>query len=899
MRRAICASAAGALGLGAACGAPRDVTPLIRVDPNAPGRINWLATRAPTAPEATPARVHVMRAGEELGGPNAIGRPGDLVLENDEVVFVVDRIGSSSGFAESGGNIVDAADAHARKDELGQQFTYFGKFPRQGVYTTLASGTAADGSAWIEAKGRELYEPTLVVTTRYTLRAPDRALLLKTTLQNTGDAPVGGLTLGDAIQWGGAEKIAPGKARGFKGPSSGPYVGGVGRFTSYAITSADGSIEGTSGSTWTDTTQRDASQRREVTLAPGESTGYSRILIVGERPDSASLVSELTLNAGMHVGAVAVRLVPDEGGPGVADAGTASAALDVPVDARVSAQTAAAGEVLTIHAAGAPPRLEALLPPGHYTLSYAGGGGRAGRVPAAVDVTADGEVHADLAVSRPAGARVLCVDPAGAAMPCKVTFERTDGAPAPDFGPAHAAGPARNQATAFDGIVEVPLAWGAYRVTASRGPEYALAQSDITLAPGQTIELRLSPRRVLDTSGYLACDFHQHTMLGADAPVATRDRVISNAAEGVEVAVASEHNVVADLEPIVRDLGLERVLVSIPGDELTSDASRHAWGHANAWPLRVDPSDPRGGAPVVRDRTPREVFDELRRVASGDFVIQVNHPRAGQNGYFDQLGFDLATGVGTDPGYDPQFDALEVWNGRNVDARAKVLGDFFALLRTHHPVTATADTDTHGIVGQEAGYPRTYVRVADDGPLDPWTPARTADVVRGVKVLRDVVLTNGPMLRVSAGGAPIGAVARGPMVQVKVHVESAPWVVVDELRLLRASVADAAGSPHARAERESGRSPEEPPSAVSGRLPGEAMSQRITEKLNAAGALAADASFTLRAAADDAFVIVASGVRPMSPVLGAATGADAEITPWAMSGATWVDADRDGKALQR
>ena len=869
MRRALHVSAAVALGLGAACGAPRDVTPQIRVDRNAPGRINWLTNGAVTAPTATPARVHVMREGEELGGPNAIGRPGDLVLENDEVVFVVDRIGSSSGFAESGGNVVDAADAQTRKDELGQQFTYFGKFPRQGVYTTLASGTSPDGSAWIEAKGRELYEPGIVVTTRYTLQAPDRALLLKTTLQNTGGASVAGLTLGDAIQWGGAEKIAPGKARGFKGASSGPYVGGVGRFTSYAITSTEGSIDGTSGSTWTDTTQRDAAQRRDIALAPGESTRYSRLLIVGERPDSASLVSELTRSAGLPVGAVVVRLVPGEGAPGFADAGTPLTGLDVPVDARVSAQTAAAGEVLTIHAAGTPPRLEALLPPGHYTLSYAGGGGRAGRAPADVDVTANGEAHADLAVSEAAGARVLCVDAAGAAMPCKVTFERTDGAPAPDFGPAHAAGPARNQATTFDGIVEVPLAWGAYRVTASRGPEYALAQSDITLAPGQTTELRLSPRKVVDTSGYLSCDFHQHTMLGADAPVATRDRVVSNVAEGVEVAVASEHNVVADLEPVVRELHLERALVSIPGDELTSDASRHPWGHANAWPLPVDASDPRGGAPVVRDRTPREVFDQLRRATPGDFVIQVNHPRSGQNGYFDQLGFDLATGVGTDPGYDPRFDALEVWNGRNVDARGKVLGDFFALLRTQHPVTATADTDTHGIVGQEAGYPRTYVRVADDGPLDPWTPARTADVVHGVKVLRDVVLTNGPMLRVSAGGAQIGAIARGPVVEVKVHVESAPWVVVDELRVLRATAPDAATS------------------------------QRITEKLNAAGALAADASFTLRVAADDAFVVVASGARPMSPVLGAAAGADAEITPWAMSGATWVDANRDGKALQR
>ena len=61
------------------------------------------------------------------------------------------------------------------------------------------------------------------------------------------------------------------------------------------------------------------------------------------------------------------------------------------------------------------------------------------------------------------------------------------------------------------------------------------------------------------------------------------------------------------------------------------------------------------------------------------------------------------------------------------------------------------------------------------------------------------------------------------------------------------------------------------------------------EAPNAAGALAADAVFTVRASADDAFVVIASGNKPMSPVLGAAAGADAEITPWAMSGAIWIE----------
>ena len=43
-------------------------------------------------------------------------------------------------------------------------------------------------------------------------------------------------------------------------------------------------------------------------------------------------------------------------------------------------------------------------------------------------------------------------------------------------------------------------------------------------------------------------------------------------------------------------------------------------------------------------------------------------------------------------GVEAAFDAVEVWNGRNVDVRAKVLEDLLALLRTSHPVTAIAAT---------------------------------------------------------------------------------------------------------------------------------------------------------------------------------------------------------------
>jgi hypothetical protein len=834
---------------------------MIHVDPRAAARFATIMGGGGSAqkPDAgSAARVHVMKDGEQLGGPNAIGRPGDLVLENDEVVFVVDQLGSSAGFAETGGNLVDAADAKARKDELGQLFAYFGTFPRQGVYDSLESGATPDGSAWIESRGHELYEAKLAVTTRYTLRPPDRALLLETTLANTGDAPIDVPSLGDAVQWGGAEKVAPGKQPGFKGASSGAYVGGVGRFTSYAITSTDGAIEGVSGNSWTDTAQRKA-----VHLAPGEKASYARVFLVGERADTASLVSELALAAGQPVGDVRVTASLPQGGL-----------------VRIFPQQAGGQPSPFAITLAAP--FVGKLPVGNYDVLVAGG------APQLLEVKAGGEASVTLSGAAPGSLEVRCVSADGAAMPCKVTVEGISPTPEPDFGPAHAAGPARNQCTTADGTCRLSLVPGKYHLTGSRGPEYALGAADVEVTSGAEAQATLKVARVVDTRGYLACDFHQHTMLGADAATSQRDRVVGNVAEGVEVAVASEHNVIADLGPVVRELGLAGELVSIAGDELTTDASRRPWGHANAWPLPLDPAKPRGGAPRVRDRTAREVFDELRKgaqAAGADFVLQVNHPRSGLTGYFDQLQFDAARGVGTGEGYDAGFDVLEVWNGRNVGPRNRVIDDWRALLRTGHPVTAAADTDTHGIVGQEAGYPRTYVRVADDEHLAAWDASRTADVVRGVKMRRDVVLTNGPMLRVTANGAPIGGVARaknvGGDVTVKVHIECAPWVDVDTVGLVR--VRDAT-VPLDRGVDE----------------------RHVKLVPIRGGAMAADVVLRTRVKEDDALFVVASGSKPMTPVLAGgggapgSSGADApELQPWAMTGAIWVDADGDGQALGR
>lgn len=760
------------------------------------------------------ARAHPFVRGQELGGPNATGRPGDWVLENDEVVFVIDGLSGGGGFAESGGNLIDAADARSRKDELGQVFTYFGVFPRQAVYSIIDATENA-----IIAKGKELYEPDLDVVTEYRLAAGERALRMKTTLTNSGKQPLTVPGLGDAIQWGGAEKYAPGQKLGFKGRSHGAFIGGIGRLTSYAITTSEPAMDAISGGAWTDT-----EQKKDVTLEPGKSITYERMFVVGRRADSVSVDVELARLQGRPLGRIEVAHAP----------------------ARAKISVGA----MAIVATGEDP-LIAEVPIGRWNVESKD-----------VDVRAGEPTRLTLSFAVPKESKLGPCTEDGRQIPCKLTVE---GASAVDFGPSHVAGPAKNQITLLPGeSFSVPLADGRYVVTASRGPEYEIATKEI--AAGEPASFAL--RRVIATPGYASCDFHQHTVLSADSAVGTRDRVIANAAEGVEVAVATEHNVVADFSPIVKELGLAPFLVTIAGDELTSDASKKPWGHANVFPLPVDDARARGGAIPVRDRPPKTAFAEARALPGGPRVVSINHPRTKTNGYFDLLSFDAKTGTSTDPAYDGTFDAMEIWSGRHIGARDVVIVDWFGLLRNGHPTTPIAATDTHGIVGQEAGYPRTYVRVSKDDALEAWSTDRTNEIVKAVRETRDVVLTNGPFVTVTANGQGMGGIAKtakGGVVELKVRVVTASWNAVDRAEIRRVR--------------------DETPAPIT-------LSAPKTEN----GAIVREATHRFTTKEDDAFVVVVTGSSAMRPVL--AGDAD-ETRPSAVTGPIWIDADGDGKSLGR
>jgi hypothetical protein len=127
-------------------------------------------------------------------------------------------------------------------------------------------------------------------------------------------------------------------------------------------------------------------------------------------------------------------------------------------------------------------------------------------------------------------------------------------------------------------------------------------------------------------------------------------------------------------------------------------------------------------------------------------------------------------------------------------------------------------------------------------------------VQKGVRERRDVVVTTGPFLQVTANEVGIGGLARprAGSVTVHVHLESVAASAVDHVALVRAS--------------------------------GEAEIAAPVVLRSAKGGLTGDVDLALGAKHDDAFVVVAEG-----------RGRGA----WAVSGPIWVDADGDGESLGR
>ncbi|MBM4048819.1 MAG: hypothetical protein FJ279_27265 [Planctomycetes bacterium] len=315
--------------------------------------------------------------------------------------------------------------------------------------------------------------------------------------------------------------------------------------------------------------------------------------------------------------------------------------------------------------------------------------------------------------------------------------------------------------------------------------------------------------------------------------------------------MASDHDYLTDFAPVIRSLGVGQMLKSIIGNEITTTDL----GHFNAFPLIPTPSRRGQGALEHEGMTPKRLFDAAR--AGGDKVLQVNHPRAGKLGYFDQLKLSPETATSPDKDFVLGFDAIEVFNGKKVSDAQRVLKDWYNFLNLGHRFTATGNSDTHAVVAQEAGYPRNFIASKTDAPGD----IQDKDIIRAIKVERNIVVTNGPFVAFTVNGKPIGSVVTDTdgKVTLNVVVQAPSWVDVSEIEVIG-----------------NGRSLQ---TIGVGRI-GAAMKTQRT--------------LNVPLTRDTWFVVIARGEESLAPVV-PSRGKGPAVTPFAFTNPIWVDTNGNGK----
>jgi hypothetical protein len=368
-------------------------------------------------------------------------------------------------------------------------------------------------------------------------------------------------------------------------------------------------------------------------------------------------------------------------------------------------------------------------------------------------------------------------DPEGGALPAKVTITDKQGVLAEHYYGAQLMTAVRpGIAYTGNGEVTFELPPGDYLLWASRGPEWSLAKHEIRVAEAAAGKapvgpIQMSIAREVDTTGFVAADTHVHTLThSGHGDASVEERMVTLAAEGVELAIATDHNHNTDYAPTQKRMHLHKHFKPVTGNEVTTKV-----GHFNAFPL-----DPRDKVPDFKLKDWIKLVDAMR--AKGAKVVILNHPRWPRipTGPFGVYHLNRLTGELPGRKAVP-FDAMELVNSTQLQTDPLFLFvDWFALLNHGHNVTAVGSSDSH-TVGDPVGQGRTYVRSSTDVPAKINVDEACAAFRRG-----DTTVSLGIFADVNVNGRyHMGHLvpARNRRVQASLRIAAASWVCPQTARL--------------------------------------------------------------------------------------------------------------------
>ena len=360
------------------------------------------------------------------------------------------------------------------------------------------------------------------------------------------------------------------------------------------------------------------------------------------------------------------------------------------------------------------------------------------------------------------------------AIPCRITVVDEHGAltallPAPGQQLAHRPG----VVYVGSGTVRLNLLPGRYTVYVSRGFEYSVAKQTVTVAPGKSMRVQLALRHEVPTPGLIATDTHIHTLTRSGHGDSTEvERMHTIAGEGIEFAVATDHNHHADYRPVQKATGTSAFFTAVTGNEVTTKT-----GHFNAFPIVPGSTVPDS---KLTDWT--KLMAAIR--ATPDVrVVVLNHPRNTHSGFSPVAPehFNRVTGHNL-YGEPYSFDAMEVVTSAAMQSDYMApYRDWFAMLNWGHAIAGVGSSDTHDVSRFILGQARTYVECPDTNPAK-------LDVAQACESFRRMraYISMGLLAKMKVDGryrAGDFAVGLKKEMTVTVQVLGPSWVKADRLDL--------------------------------------------------------------------------------------------------------------------